>query len=85
MIYYGAYRLWHRFRHSGWQPVARRGLVPVVTGLVITSGIVMARAADSGWMAASLTVAASVLMLTTRLNPLLLLVAGGALGGLGAL
>jgi chromate transporter len=85
MIYYGAYRLWHRFRHAGWQPIARRGLVPVVTGLVIASGVVMARAADSGWVAASLTVAASILVLTTRLNPLWLLAAGGALGGLGAL
>jgi chromate transporter len=59
--------------------------VPVVTGLVIASGVVMARAADSGWVAASLTVAASILVLTTRLNPLWLLAAGGALGGLGAL
>ena len=85
VIYYGAYRLWHRFRHAGWQPIVRRGLVPVVTGLVIASGIVMARAADADWQAAAMTVAAAVLMLATRINPLWLLFAGGALGGLGLL
>lgn len=44
-------------------------------------GGVMARSADRGWAAASLTVAAAVVMLTTRLDPLWLLVAGGALIG----
>jgi chromate transporter len=53
--------------------------VPVITGLVIASGIVMARAADADWQAAA------VLMLATRLNPLWLLLAGGVLGGLGVL
>ena len=85
LIYFGAYRLWHRFRHTGWQPIARRGLVPVVTGLVIASGIVMARAADADWQAATVTVAAAALMLMTRINPLWLLLAGGVLGGLGVL
>src|SRR3954471_15888765 len=85
VIYFGAYRLWHRFRHTDWQPIVRRGLVPVITGLVIASGIVIARAADADWQAAVMTVAAAVLMLQTRVNPLWLLFAGGALGGLGLL
>jgi chromate transporter len=85
LIYFGAYRLWHRFRNAGWQPVVRRGLVPVITGLIIASGIVIARAADADWQAAAVTVAAAVLMLTTRVNPLWLLFAGGALGGLSLL
>src|SRR5689334_11627593 len=85
VIYYSAYRLWHRFRHAGWQPIVRRGLVPVVAGLVIASGIVMARAADADWQAAAVTAAAVMLMLRTRINPLWLLCAGSALGGLGLL
>ena len=35
------------------------------------------------WQAAAVTVAAAVLMLATRINPLWLLLAGGVLGGLG--
>ena len=83
-IYYGAFRLWHRFRAARWQNCVRAGLVPVTVGLIIASGIVMAHAADNGWVAASLSVVAAVVMLATRLNPLWLLAVGGALGGLGA-
>jgi len=42
----------------------------------------MAQAAGITWAAIAVTGAAAVVMLTTRLNPLWLLVAGGALGGL---
>jgi chromate transporter len=84
-IYFGAYRLWDRFRAARWQGIVRRGLVPVTIGLVIASGVVMARAADPGWRAALVTVAAAGLLLVTRLNPLWLLCAGAALGGAGLL
>jgi hypothetical protein len=62
-----------------------QGLVPVTLGLVIGSGTVMARTADASWQAVAVTVAAVVLMLQTRINPLLMLFAGGILGGLGLL
>jgi chromate transporter len=54
-------------------------------GLVIASGTVMARAADTSWPAVVLTIAAAAVMLVTRLNPVWMLVIGGALGGLGLL
>jgi chromate transporter len=84
-IYYVAYRLWDRFRAAPWQDIVRRGLVPVTLGLVVASGTVMARTADVSWQAVSVTAAAAILMLATRMNPLLILFAGGALGGLGLL
>jgi chromate transporter len=84
-MYFGAYRVWDRFRNAPWQRIVRLGLVPVTMGLVIASGTVMARAADAGWRAAAVTIAAAAITLTTRLNPLWLLLAGGALGGLGLL
>jgi chromate transporter len=69
-MYFASYRLWDRFRDAPWQRTVRRGLVPVTMGLVIASGTVMARAADTDWRAAAVTVAAAALTLTTRLNPL---------------
>jgi chromate transporter len=84
-MYFGAYRVWDRFRNAPWQRIVRLGLVPVTMGLVIASGTVMARAADAGWRAAAITIAAAAITLTTRLNPLWLLLVGGALGGLGLL
>src|SRR6267378_7857986 len=84
-MYFASYRLWDRFRDAPWQRIVRLGLVPVTMGLVVASGMVMARAADAGWQAAAVTIAAAAIMLGTRLNPMWLLLAGGALGGLGLL
>ena len=78
-------RLWYRFRDLTWQRIVRRGLAPLTIGLVIAGGYVMARSAAIGWQSGAITAAAVVLMLGTRLNPLWILTAGGALGGLGLL
>ena len=85
VIYFTAFHLLRRFQEAHWQRVLRSALVPVTTGLIIASGIVMAEAAGITWAAVAATGAAAVVTLTTRLNPLWLLAAGGALGGLGLL
>ena len=84
-IYFASYRLWDRFRDAPWQQIARVGLGPVVMGLVIASGTVMSRAADTSWPAVAVTTAAAVITLATRLSPMWMLLLGGALGGLGRL
>ena len=84
-MYFASYRLWDRFRDAPWQRIVRGGLVPVTIGLIIASGAVMARAADPNWQAGAVTIAAALIMLKTRLNPLWTLLAGGTLGGLGLL
>jgi chromate transporter len=84
-IYFASYRLWDRFRDAPPQQIVRLGLVPVIMGLVIASGTVMARAADTSWPAVAVTIAAAAIALTTRLSPLWMLLAGAALGGLGLL
>jgi len=85
LMYYTAYRLWDRFRNAPWQRIVRRGLAPLTIGLVIAGGYVMARTGDAGWQSAMVTAAAVGLMLGTRINPLWILLTGGALGGLGLL
>lgn len=82
-MYYASYRLWDRFRDMPWQRVVRRALAPLTIGLVIAGGYVMARAAAADWASGLLIAAAAALILGTRLNPLWVLAAGGALGGLG--
>ena len=84
-MYFTGYRLWDRFRAAPWQRIVRLGLVPVTMGIVIASGVVMARAADTGWPSAVLTIAAAAVMLATRLNPMWMLLIGATLGGLGLL
>jgi chromate transporter len=84
-MYFAAYRLWDRFRDSPWQRIVRLGLAPVIMGLVVASGIVMARAADIGLRAVILTVAAAAILLATRLSPMWMLLAGAVIGGCGLL
>jgi chromate transporter len=85
VIYFVGFRLWDRFRAAPWQRLTRTALVPVTVGLVVASGTVMARAADADWRAAAVTLATVGLMLLNRFNPMVLLAAGGVLGGLGVL
>jgi chromate transporter len=85
VLYFFAFRTWDRFRDSRWQLLVRAGLAPVTVGLVIASGIVIARAAATGWSSVALTVSVAAIALTTRLNPLWLLVTGGIAGGLDLL
>jgi hypothetical protein len=54
----------------------------VTAGLVFAGGVVMAGAADAGWAAATVMLATTLLALRTRLTPIVMLVAGGFLGGL---
>ncbi len=82
-VSYAAFRYWERFRHTAWQSRVRRGLTPVVIGLVIAGGYAMASAVNPGWVGIGVTVGAASLLLTSRVNPLWLLGAGAALGGLG--
>src|SRR5262249_24898206 len=89
-IYFASYRLWDRFRDAPWQQIVRLGLVPrvlvpVVMGLVIASGTVMARAADTSWPTVGVTIAAAAITLGTRLSPMWMVLVGGALGGFGVL
>jgi chromate transporter len=82
-MYFVAHRAWDRHLGSRWQRVVRVRLVPVTAGLVIAGGAVMAGAADAGWVAASVTIATTLIMLGTRLTPVVMLIVGGFLGGLG--
>ncbi len=84
-MYFIAHRAWDRLLASRWQRIVRIRLVPVTAGLVIAGGAVMAGAADTGWAAATVTIATALIMLHTRLTPIVMLIAGGFLGGLGLL
>jgi chromate transporter len=85
VMYYISYGLWDRFREMQWQRIVRRALAPLTVGLVIAGGYVMARAGDTGWPSAAITAAVVALTLRTRISPLWILIAGGALGGLNLL
>lgn len=73
-------RLWERFRLARWRIAIQAGLVPVTIGLVAASAFIVAKAADTSYVAFVITVLSSVGLYFTRVHPILFLAAGGALG-----
>lgn len=76
-------RVWERFSQARWRIAVQAGLVPVSLGLIAASAFVLASAADHTVVAGLVTAAAAFVGFATRLNPLWIFVAGGALGLFG--
>jgi chromate transporter len=83
LLAYGVSHLLNRSSDSRWPAMIQTALVPLSIGLMAASAMVLMLASASTWSAALVTVAAAALALTTRLNPLWLLLAGGLLGFAG--
>ncbi|HEX7389574.1 MAG TPA: hypothetical protein VF286_05650, partial [Acidiphilium sp.] len=58
-------------------------IAPITGGLLLAASAYLVRAADHGWRTAAITGAVTLLALTTRLHPLLLLAAGVVAGIIG--
>ena len=82
-IAYGAARLVDRFRDARWRIVAQAGLVPVTVGLIASSALILARAADRSLALALITAASFALCYWTRVTPLLALALAAGIGLMG--
>jgi chromate transporter len=76
-------RTFERSREAEWRVVVQAALVPVSIGLMSATGLILSIGATDSVVAGLLIVAAALLALLTRFNPLWLLVAGGVLGFAG--
>jgi chromate transporter len=83
VLTYGASRIWERLHDSRLRIAVERGLAPVTVGLVFASAVTIARAADHGPAAVLVTAVATVLLVRTKLNPLVIMAGAGLLGVLG--
>lgn len=76
-------RVWYRFRDAPWRRAIQRGLVPVTAGLLLSSAALLINATTLDWSLGLLTLATTVLLLTTRVHPMLLLGVAFGLGAVG--
>lgn len=74
--------LYDRFREHPWRAVFVRTMIPVVLGLTWVGVSLLARGALGTWPTWVLAAAATALMLATRINASLIIVAAGAVGAL---
>ena len=73
-------RVWLRSGHARWHVALERGIAPVAVGLVAASGVIIAGTIDHGTAGWAVTLAAGLALTLTRMNPLLVVSAGGMAG-----
>ena len=72
--------LWERFKDTRWRRAVQRAIAPVVIGMILSGGVVLATPGSPDWRLWLIAGAATLGMLATKLNPLWLLAGGGILG-----
>jgi len=77
-LIYGVAYLWRRHRGARWQLALEAGLRPIAAGMILAAVYVLFMALEGGWWARAIAVAATGLMMGTRLNPLWLIACGAA-------
>jgi chromate transporter len=80
LMTFGANRLWHRLSAWPWRESIRRGLAPVTVGLMTAGVISIGKVAIDAVGAAILALVVTLILLTTRVNPALLIL-GSAIAG----
>ena len=80
VLTFGANRLWHRLSAWPWRESIRRGLGPVTVGLMIAGVISIGKVAIDVVGAGVLAVVVAALVLTTRINPALLILGSAIVG-----
>ncbi|MDE2364933.1 MAG: chromate transporter [Hyphomicrobiales bacterium] len=75
-------RFTERHGRAPWLDSVKRGLAPVAIGLILASGLVMARAADHDALNFAATAATFGIVVGTRVNPLFALAFFGVAAGL---
>ncbi|WP_234050459.1 MULTISPECIES: chromate transporter [unclassified Xanthobacter] len=73
-------RLWNRLDHWPWRASIQRGLAPVSIGLLLAGSISIARSTVTGWEGAMIALGVFGILLATRMNPIPLIAASGAIG-----
>jgi chromate transporter len=72
--------LWDRFKGSPWRTAIQRAIAPIVVGLILSGGFILATPGAPDWRLWLIAAATAAGMLLTKINPLWFLAAGGALG-----
>ncbi|MFM0081610.1 chromate transporter [Paraburkholderia sediminicola] len=79
ILIYGVTHIWTRYQGAAWQLALERGLRPVASGMILAAGWVLLKSLDGGLPAQAIALVSVGTLLSTRINPLLLLLCGALL------
>jgi chromate transporter len=74
--------LWDRFKGTPWRTAIQRAIAPIVVGLILSGGFILATPGAPDWRLWLIAAASAAGILLTKMNPLWVLAVGGVLGGL---
>jgi len=80
LLAYVVARLWKRLEKWPWRTSIQRGLAPVSIGLLLAGCFTMAKQAVTGLETAAIAVGVLMILLQSKINPALLVVAGAIVG-----
>ena len=80
LIAYLVARAETRLQRARWYGLMRKGLPPIVVGLIFASGLITARAAIHDWLGVALAAAVALTVAFVRVNPLAPLAAAVVIG-----
>jgi chromate transporter len=83
LLMYLACLTWERFRNAKWRIAFERGLAPVSLGLLFSSGVTVLRSSDHSAVAYAISAVTLVLLVRSKISPLMVMAAAGVLGALG--
>lgn len=83
LLMYIACLTWERFRTAKWRIAFEKGLAPVSLGLLFSSGLTVVRSSDHSLVAYAISAVTLVILLRTKISPLLVMAAAGVLGAFG--
>jgi chromate transporter len=79
ILFYLAARLWHRHSGSRWHVILSKGLTPIAAGLVLAGPFSVLRASEAGPWGWGLALLSMLVLVATKIHPLIVLAAGATL------
>ena len=83
LLTYCTAHAWHKFRDRNWRKRIQAALVPVTVGLVLAAALRLGETSAQGLLGLLILLGSALLMLCTRMNPLIFLAGAAMLGAIG--
>ena len=80
MLVYFVAKYWVSARNAAWRHVVQHAFAPLTLGLILSSGVIVAKVADVGLAGYIITAITTVVFTLTKWNPLIVLLIAGVLG-----
>lgn len=72
--------IWERFKDTAWRRHIQRAIAPIVVGMFLSAGLILATPGDPDWRLWAIAALSAWTLVATKINPLWMIAAGGVLG-----